>query len=141
MAPKVREVIWRLEQEGWILVKQRDSHRQFKHPDRRYPDTRTTNSRRAHGRVFSGKRAGDRHAHADLRRGDRMGAAQLLAYVPDLPGCVSTGKTVAETTRHIQEAITGHLAVMHEYGEPIPEPRAQVTRVSVRLTGGEDERN
>jgi predicted RNA binding protein YcfA (HicA-like mRNA interferase family) len=34
MAPKVRDVIRRLEREGWYLFKQRGSHRQFKHPDR-----------------------------------------------------------------------------------------------------------
>jgi len=31
---KVREVIRMLEQEGWRLVRQRGSHRQFKHPFR-----------------------------------------------------------------------------------------------------------
>ena len=30
------------------------------------------------------------------------------AYVPDLPGCVATGKTVKETERRIQEAIEIH---------------------------------
>ena len=60
------------------------------------------------------------------------GPNNCSAYVPDLPGCVSTGKTVEETTRNIQEAITGHLAVMREYGDPIPEPRTQVAMVTVR---------
>ena len=59
------------------------------------------------------------------------GPHNYSAYVPDLPGCISTGKTVEETTRNIQEAIEGHLAVMREYGEPIPEPRTQVAMVSV----------
>lgn len=27
------------------------------------------------------------------------------AYVPDLPGCVATGATIAETQQQIQEAI------------------------------------
>ena len=31
---KVREVIRRIEQAGWRLVRQRGSHRQFKHPFR-----------------------------------------------------------------------------------------------------------
>lgn len=34
MAPKVREIIRRLEREGWRLVGQEGSHRHFKHPDR-----------------------------------------------------------------------------------------------------------
>ena len=59
------------------------------------------------------------------------GPRNYSAYVPDLPGCVSTGKTVEETTRNIREAIAGHLAVMREYGDPIPEPRTRVAMVSV----------
>ena len=34
VAPKVREVMRRLEREGWYLFKQKGSHRQFKHPAR-----------------------------------------------------------------------------------------------------------
>jgi len=30
------------------------------------------------------------------------------AYVPDLPGCIATGDTVAETERSIREAIEFH---------------------------------
>jgi len=66
-----------------------------------------------------------------LERGPR----NYSAYVPDLPGCISTGITVEETTRNMQEAITGHLAVMREYGDPIPEPRTQVAMVSVAIEG------
>ncbi len=60
------------------------------------------------------------------------GPRNYSAYVPDLPGCISTGKTVEETTRNIQGAITGHLAVMRQYGDPIPEPRTQVAMVTVQ---------
>jgi predicted RNA binding protein YcfA (HicA-like mRNA interferase family) len=31
---KVREVLRLLRREGWVLVRQRGSHRQFRHPDR-----------------------------------------------------------------------------------------------------------
>jgi len=43
------------------------------------------------------------------------------AYVPDLPGCVSTGRTVEETQQNIREAIEFHLDGMREDGSPIPE--------------------
>ena len=43
------------------------------------------------------------------------------AYVPDLPGCISTGKTWTEMKEMIQEAITGHIEVMLEYGDSLPE--------------------
>jgi predicted RNA binding protein YcfA (HicA-like mRNA interferase family) len=39
MTMKVREVLKRLADEGWILDRQRGSHRQFKHPSR--PDVVT----------------------------------------------------------------------------------------------------
>ena len=44
------------------------------------------------------------------------------AYVPDLPGCVTTGKTMDEIQRNIQEAIELHLEGMRKSGEPIPVP-------------------
>lgn len=43
------------------------------------------------------------------------------AYVPDLPGCVSTGATKDEVARNIREAIALHLAGMREDGDPMPE--------------------
>jgi len=45
------------------------------------------------------------------------------AHVPDLPGCVAAGSTLAETTDLIRGAIRIHLAGIAEDGEPIPEPR------------------
>jgi predicted RNase H-like HicB family nuclease len=44
------------------------------------------------------------------------------AYVPDLPGCVSTGATKEEVACNIREAIAFHLEGMREDGDPIPEP-------------------
>ena len=44
------------------------------------------------------------------------------AYVPDLPGCVSTGVTVEDVERSIREAIAFHLEGMGEDGLPIPQP-------------------
>jgi len=53
------------------------------------------------------------------------------AYVPDLPGCVATGKTIAETEQLVQEAIMLHLAGMAEDGCAIPEPSSVVEYVEV----------
>lgn len=53
------------------------------------------------------------------------------AYVPDLPGCVSTGKTIEETKRNIQEAIELHLEGMREDGDPILEPNSTAVVVEV----------
>lgn len=46
------------------------------------------------------------------------------AYVPDLPGCITTGKTIDETIANMHEAIAAHLEAMEELGIPIPEPAA-----------------
>ena len=48
------------------------------------------------------------------------------AYVPDLPGCITTGRTLEETKRNIREAVELHLETMREVGEPIPPPTADV---------------
>lgn len=53
------------------------------------------------------------------------------AYVPDLPGCVATGKSVEETEGHIREAIELHVNGMREDGIPIPEPQSQVEYVEI----------
>jgi len=53
------------------------------------------------------------------------------AYVPDLPGCVTTGKTLDETERNIREAIAGHIETLREFGEPVPEPASVAREVEV----------
>ncbi len=53
------------------------------------------------------------------------------AYVPDLPGCVATGKTIEATEREIREAIEFHLRGLREDGLPIPEPSSRVDYVEV----------
>ena len=50
------------------------------------------------------------------------GSNNYSAYVPDLPGCASTGKTLEEVERNIKEAIEFHLEGLREDGEPIPQP-------------------
>ena len=59
------------------------------------------------------------------------GPNNLSAYVPDLPGCVTTGRTVDEVLTNMQEAIGLHLEGMAEDGEPIPAPRTRVAMVEV----------
>ena len=53
------------------------------------------------------------------------------AYVPDLPGCITTGKTLEEAKANIREAICGHLLTMREYGDPIPAPTSLAGEVEV----------
>jgi len=53
------------------------------------------------------------------------------AYVPDLPGCVATGATIAEVEAEIRDAIEFHLEGMHDDGLPIPVPSSGVEYVEV----------
>jgi predicted RNase H-like HicB family nuclease len=53
------------------------------------------------------------------------------AYVPDLPGCITTGATREETLANIREAIALHLESMAEDGDPIPTPGTWVAEVEI----------
>lgn len=53
------------------------------------------------------------------------------AYVPDLPGCVATGASVAEVEREIQGAIAFHVEGLREDGLPVPLPASVVEYVEV----------
>jgi predicted RNase H-like HicB family nuclease len=55
--------------------------------------------------------------------------ANWSAYVPDLPGCITTGKTLEETELNIREAIQGHIATLREFGEPVPLATSQARLV------------
>ncbi len=54
------------------------------------------------------------------------------AYVPDLPGCVTTGASIEETRRLIAEAIEFHIEGMRLRGEPVPEPTTVAEAVEIR---------
>jgi predicted RNase H-like HicB family nuclease len=51
--------------------------------------------------------------------------------VPDLPGCITTGRTLDETRKNIQEAVCGHIAVLREFGEPVPPPSSVAKEIEV----------
>jgi predicted RNase H-like HicB family nuclease len=44
------------------------------------------------------------------------------AYLPDFPGCVSTGATREEVEQKIREAIIFHVEGLREEGLTIPQP-------------------
>ncbi|XWK87999.1 MAG: type II toxin-antitoxin system HicB family antitoxin [Phormidium sp.] len=53
------------------------------------------------------------------------------AYIPDLPGCISTGKTLEETENNIKEAIALYIDTLREDNQPIPEPSLKAKAISV----------
>ena len=57
------------------------------------------------------------------------------AYVPDLPGCVATGRTKRGVGKNIREAIAFHLDGLREDEDEIPEPRAFAEYEEVTVGG------
>jgi predicted RNase H-like HicB family nuclease len=44
------------------------------------------------------------------------------AYVPDLPGCTTSGDTVDEVKRGIKDAVDSYVEELRADGHPVPEP-------------------
>ena len=53
------------------------------------------------------------------------------AYVPDLPGCVATGKSIQEVEAEIREAIAFHIEGLREDGSLVPVPSSQVEYIEI----------
>jgi predicted RNase H-like HicB family nuclease len=62
---------------------------------------------------------------------EKVPDSNYSAYVPDLPGCISTGDTLDEAKLNIHEVIEFHLDGMRQDGDPIPEPTTQVAYAEV----------
>jgi len=60
-------------------------------------------------------------------------SSNYAGYVPDLPGCVATGATVAETESMLRDAIDMHLEGLREDGLQIPEPASVVEYLNVSV--------
>ena len=58
--------------------------------------------------------------------------SNFSAYVPDLPGCVATGATLAEAEGAIREAIEFHLEGLKDEGVSLPQPHSFSEFVEVR---------
>jgi len=64
-----------------------------------------------------------------------QGQNNFSAYVPDLPGCITTGRSMEGIEHNIREAIELHLEGLREDGEPIPEPHTAVAYVDLQEVG------
>lgn len=53
------------------------------------------------------------------------------AYVPDLPGCVATARTIEEVEHEIREAIEFHLTGLRADGLQAPIPSSVVDYIEV----------
>ncbi len=57
--------------------------------------------------------------------------SNFSAYVPDLPGCVATGATIAEVEERISDAIEFHIEGMRADGLSAPAPSSRVDYVNI----------
>ena len=62
-----------------------------------------------------------------------QGSHNYSAYVPDLPGCIATGKTVEEVKANMREAIRMHLEGMIEDQEEIPAPQTLAEYLDIAI--------
>ena len=53
------------------------------------------------------------------------------AYLPDVPGCVATGRTKSLCLARIRSALALHLAGLEEDGIKLPASNADAVRVTV----------
>jgi predicted RNA binding protein YcfA (HicA-like mRNA interferase family)/predicted RNase H-like HicB family nuclease len=133
---KVGEVVRILHDAGWVLVRVRGDHRQFKHPDRQGLVTvpgKLSDDVRPGTLNSILKQAGLKPLRVVMRYAIVVEKAEsnYSAYVPDLPGCVATGVTLEEVETQMREAIEFHLEGMREEGLPIPEPSSVVEYLDV----------
>jgi predicted RNase H-like HicB family nuclease len=61
------------------------------------------------------------------------GKRNWSAYVPDLPGCIATGKTRKQVECVIREAIEFHVEGLLKRGEAVPEPSIEAGVVAVAV--------
>ncbi len=53
------------------------------------------------------------------------------AYSPDVPGCVSTGRTEEETEASMKEAIEFHIDGLKQEGLAVPQPSTKSAYVEI----------
>lgn len=57
--------------------------------------------------------------------------ASYSAYVPDLPGCIAVGESLADVEANMRDAIAFHLDGLREDGLPVPVASSHVEYVDV----------
>ena len=62
-----------------------------------------------------------------------QGSRNYSAYVPDLPGCIATGKTLEDVKTNMREAIALHIQGMLEDQEQIPTQQTLAEYVDIAL--------
>jgi predicted RNase H-like HicB family nuclease len=51
---------------------------------------------------------------------ERAADGSYSAFVPDLPGCTTSGDSAAEVKQNIKDAVELHVESLREHNEPVP---------------------
>ncbi len=127
---KVRDVIKRLEGDGWRLARTKGSHRQYHY--------------QAKSGTVTGGTSVSGHSARNIEQYPQAGGVKVKylviyemsttgwgAYAPDLPGLGVAGTTLDEVKELIREAMEFHLEGMRQHGDPIPAPSATTEYITV----------
>jgi predicted RNase H-like HicB family nuclease len=57
---------------------------------------------------------------------EKAGDGSFSAYVPDLPGCTTSGDTADDVRRNINDAVATYIESLREHNEPVPPPSSTV---------------
>ena len=132
---KVTNVLSILRRDGWYQVAQRGSHRQLKHPTKpgRVTVPGKPSDDLAVGTLKEYSQASRTRGVSEMRYAVVIeeAAGNYSAYVPDLPGCVSTGRSLDEVERSIREAVEFHLQGLRADKQPIPRASSRVDYIEV----------
>ena len=55
----------------------------------------------------------------------------FVAECPNLPGCISQGRTREEALANIRDAMQGYLASLEKHGEPTPLVEGEIVEVNI----------
>lgn len=66
------------------------------------------------------------------------GKANYSAYVPDLPGCIATGKTLEELRINMKQAMELHIRGMYADQEPLYPSQMRAEYLDIPLSKGQD---
>jgi predicted RNase H-like HicB family nuclease len=61
-----------------------------------------------------------------------LAGSDYSGYVPDVPGCAATGRSVAEVRERLTEALAFHFDGLRVEGIAVPLPSTEVSYVQVR---------
>jgi predicted RNase H-like HicB family nuclease len=123
---RIRDVIRLIERDGWLFGRDAGQSPAVQAPEQAGTcyDRREAIRRSGIGHIEQRSQASRAQGGAVMRYVVVIEKADknYSAYVPDLPGCVATGRTVEAVEAEIRTAVRFHIDGLRADGLPIPQP-------------------